>query len=29
LGRTYPRPVVSLLISREVALEAYQRIRRG
>jgi deoxyribodipyrimidine photo-lyase len=28
LGRTYPRPVVSLLISREVALEAYQGITR-
>jgi deoxyribodipyrimidine photo-lyase len=28
LGRSYPRPVVSLRISREVALEAYQRIRR-
>jgi len=28
LGRTYPRPIVSLLISRELALEAYQRIRR-
>jgi len=27
LGRSYPRPVVSLLISREVALEAYQKIR--
>jgi deoxyribodipyrimidine photo-lyase len=27
LGRTYPRPLVSLLVSREVALEAYQRIR--
>jgi deoxyribodipyrimidine photo-lyase len=29
LGRTYPHPIVSLLISREVALEAYQRIRRA
>jgi deoxyribodipyrimidine photo-lyase len=28
LGRTYPRPIVSLRISREVALEAYQRIRQ-
>ncbi len=28
LGRTYPRPIVSLGISREVALEAYQRIRQ-
>jgi len=25
LGRTYPRPIVSLLVSREVALEAYRR----
>jgi deoxyribodipyrimidine photo-lyase len=29
LGRNYPRPVVSLLLSRELALEAYHRIRRG
>jgi deoxyribodipyrimidine photo-lyase len=28
LGRTYPRPIVSHLVSREVALEAYQQIRR-
>ena len=28
LGGTYPRPIVSLLVSREVALEAYQSIRR-
>jgi deoxyribodipyrimidine photo-lyase len=28
LGRTYPRPIVSLGVSREVALEAYQRIIR-
>ena len=28
LGRTYPRPIVSLLRSRELALEAYQRTRR-
>jgi deoxyribodipyrimidine photo-lyase len=28
LDRTYPRPIVSLRISREVALEAYQRIKR-
>ena len=28
LGRTYPRPIVSLGISREVALEAYRRITR-
>ena len=28
LDRTYPRPIVSHLISREVALEAYQRIKR-
>ena len=28
LGRTYPRPIVSHLVSREVALEAYQTIRR-
>ena len=28
LGRTYPHRVVSPLISREVALEAYQRMRR-
>jgi len=27
LGRNYPRPLVSLSISREVALEAYQKIR--
>jgi deoxyribodipyrimidine photo-lyase len=27
LGRTYPHPIVSLGVSREVALEAYQRIR--
>jgi len=26
LGRTYPRPIVNYLVSREVALEAYQRI---
>ena len=29
LGRNYPRPVVSLLLSRELALEAYHRTRRG
>ena len=29
LGRTYPRPIVSHLISRELALEAYQAIRRA
>jgi len=28
LGQTYPRPVFSLGISREVALEAYRRITR-
>jgi len=28
LGRTYPLPIVSHLVSRETALEAYQRIRR-
>ena len=28
LGRSYPRPIVSLGISREVALEAYRRITR-
>ena len=28
LGQTYPRPIVSHFVSREVALEAYQRIRR-
>jgi deoxyribodipyrimidine photo-lyase len=28
LGRSYPRPIVSLGVFREVALEAYQRIRR-
>jgi len=28
LGRTYPRPIVSPFISRELALEAYQRMRR-
>lgn len=28
LGRTYPRPIVCHLVSREVALEAYQEIRR-
>ncbi len=27
LGRTYPKPLVSLSISREVALQAYQEIR--
>ncbi len=27
LGRTYPRPIVSHSIAREVALEAYQKIR--
>jgi deoxyribodipyrimidine photo-lyase len=26
LGRTYPRPIVSHLVSREVALEAYRRL---
>ena len=29
LGRNYPRPVVSLRLSREVALEAYRKTRRG
>ncbi len=29
LGRTYPRAMVSHLVSREVALEAYQQIRRA
>ena len=29
LDHTYPRPIVSHLISREVALEAYQQVRRG
>jgi deoxyribodipyrimidine photo-lyase len=29
LGDTYPRPIVSHLVSREVALEAYQAIRRS
>jgi deoxyribodipyrimidine photo-lyase len=29
LGRNYPRPVASLRISREVALEAYHKTRRG
>ena len=29
LGRTYPRPIVSHLISRELALEAYQAIKRA
>ena len=28
LGGNYPRPLVGLLLSRELALEAYQRIRR-
>jgi deoxyribodipyrimidine photo-lyase len=28
LDRTYPRPIVSHLVSREVALEAYEAIRR-
>jgi deoxyribodipyrimidine photo-lyase len=28
LGRSYPRPIVSLGVTRELALEAYQRIRR-
>jgi deoxyribodipyrimidine photo-lyase len=28
LGRTYPRPIVSHLVSREVALEAYRGITR-
>ena len=28
LGRTYPRPIVGQLVSREVALEAYQAMRR-
>jgi deoxyribodipyrimidine photo-lyase len=28
LGRNYPRPLVGLRVSREVALEAYQRMRR-
>ena len=28
LGRSYPRPLVGLRVSREVALEAYQRMRR-
>jgi deoxyribodipyrimidine photo-lyase len=28
LGRAYPRPIVSHLVSREVALEAYKRIAR-
>ena len=27
LDRTYPRPIVGQLVSREVALEAYQKIR--
>lgn len=27
LGKTYPEPIVSLVISREVALEAYARMR--
>jgi len=27
LGRTYPTPIISLAVSREVALEAYRRIR--
>ena len=26
LERTYPRPIVSHLVAREVALEAYRRI---
>jgi len=26
VGRTYPRPIVSHLVSREVALEAYRGI---
>jgi deoxyribodipyrimidine photo-lyase len=29
LDRNYPRPVVSLLLSRELALEAYHKTRRG
>jgi deoxyribodipyrimidine photo-lyase len=29
LGRTYPRPIVSLGISREVALEAYRSLRQA
>jgi deoxyribodipyrimidine photo-lyase len=29
LGRHYPEPVVSHAIAREVALEAYQKIRKG
>ena len=29
IDRTYPRPIVSHLISRELALEAYQAIRRA
>jgi deoxyribodipyrimidine photo-lyase len=29
LDRTYPGPIVSHLVSREVALEAYQQIRRA
>jgi len=29
LGRNYPRPIVSLRVSREVALEAYRRVRIG
>jgi deoxyribodipyrimidine photo-lyase len=28
MGRTYRRPIVSHLVSREVALEAYQEVRR-
>jgi len=28
LGKTYPEPIVSLRISREVALEAYSRMRK-
>jgi deoxyribodipyrimidine photolyase len=28
LGRSYPSPIVSLGISREMALEAYHRITR-
>lgn len=28
LGRTYPRPILSHLVSRELALEAYQSIKR-
>jgi deoxyribodipyrimidine photo-lyase len=29
LDRTYPRPIVGQLVSREVALEAYQKVKGG